>query len=74
MPQWLRIRCNDSGKPYRLDRPKASLSAKIILANVDAYSFGKTQENRAEYCLDWQYAEDFDVRGYLLSHQEAGKA
>ena len=65
MPQWLRIRFTDSGKPYRLDRPDSSLSAKIILGNVDAYSFSKTQENRAEYCLDWQYAEYFDVRGYL---------
>ncbi len=74
MPQWLRIRFTDSGKPYRLDRKDSSLSAKIILGNVDAYSFSKTQENRAEYCLDWQYAEYFDVRGYLLSHQEAGKA
>ena len=72
MPQWLRIRFVDTGKSYRLDAPDASISAKIILHNVDGY-FSRTDETgKAEYCLDYQYAEDFDVKSYLMRHSKTG--
>ena len=72
MPQWLRIRFVDTGKAYRLDAPDASISAKIILHNVDGY-FSRTDEHgKAEYCLDYQYIDDFDVKAYLMRHSKTG--
>ena len=72
MPHWLRIRFVDTGKSYRLDAPDASISAKIILHNVDGY-FSRTDEHgKAEYCLDYEYAEDFDVKAYLMRHSKTG--
>ena len=74
MPHWMRIRFMDSGKEYRLDDKDASVSAKIILGNVDAYGTSLTGEKLVGNNLDWQYAEGFDINEYLLYHKEEGKA
>lgn len=66
MPQWLRLRFTDNGKVYRLDGEDASISAKIILANVDAYTSGTNENGETQYSLDYQYREDFDVKAYLM--------
>ena len=68
LPQWLRLRFTDSGKLYRLDADENSLSAKIILANVDAYSARTNADGETEYCLDYQYEDEFDVKSYLMKH------
>lgn len=73
-PHWMRIRFTDSGKAYRLDDKDASLSAKIILANVDAYGTSLAGEALVGNNLDWQYVEGFDINEYLLYHKEEGKA
>ena len=65
MPQWFRIRFVDSGKIYRLDDRDASISAKIILANVDAYSSFYGEDDRTGYNLDWQYSDKFDINSFL---------
>ena len=61
MPEWLRIRFVDSGKVYSLDDDNASLSAKIILANVDAYSSVITYSKLSGINLDWQYSEQYKL-------------
>ena len=66
MPDRLRIRFTDSGRQYRLDDDGASLSAKIILANVDAYSSSVNDSNLLGSNLDWQYADGFDVKSFLM--------
>ena len=68
MPHWFRLRFTDSGKAYRLDSEEATISAKIILSNVDAYWSGTTGDNESEYLLDYQYSEGFDVKAYLMRH------
>ena len=71
MPQWMRLKFTDVGREYRLDSPEASVSAKIIVANVDAYSSGKNETGDASYMLDYNYVEGFDVKKYLMHHNEA---
>ena len=73
MPHWMRIRFTDYGKAYRLDDKDASMSAKIILANVDAYGTSLTGEKLVGNNLDWQYAEGFDINEYLRYNKEQGK-
>ena len=68
MPDWLQLRFTDNGKAYRLDSDEATISAKIILANIDAYSSGTTETGESEYSLDYQYSENFNVKAYLLRH------
>ena len=74
MPHWLRIHFTDTGKAYRLDDKDASISAKIILANVDAYGTSLGGEKLVGTSLDWQYAREFDINEYLLYQHEEGKA
>ena len=70
MPHWLRLRFIDTGKRYELDSEDASISARIILANVDAYSTDENANGESEYCLDYQYTDDFDVKEYLMRYKE----
>ena len=70
MPQWMRLRFTDTGRKYSLDSEEASISARIILANVDAYSTGENAEGETEYCLDYQYEDDFNVKAYLMKYKE----
>ena len=74
MPHWMRVHFMDNGKAYRLDDKDASISAKIILANVDAYGIALTGDKAVGINLDWQYAEDFDINEYLMYNKEEGKA
>jgi len=70
MPQWMRLRFTDTGRKYSLEAEDASISARIILANVDSYASGENKAGETEYCLDYQYSEDFDVKEYLLKFKE----
>ena len=70
MPQWLRLRFTDTGRKYSLESEDASISARIILANVDSYASGENAEGETEYCLDYQYSEDFNVKKYLMKYKE----
>ena len=74
MPQWLRINFTDSGKPYRLDDEQATMSARIILANVDAYAASVSDNGSFSSNLDWQYSDGFDINEYLMRNHEEGKA
>ena len=60
--------------PFRLDAPGASISARIILANADAYSSSLTDGNLYGSNLDWQYEDGFDIRSWLYDWKEAGKS
>ena len=71
MPQWLRLKFTDNGREYRLDSEEASISAKIIVGNVDAYYSESTEYGEATYILDYNYAEGFDVKRYLMYHSES---
>ena len=71
MPQWLRLKFTDNGREYRLDSEEASISAKIIVGNVDAYYSESTKYGEATYILDYNYAEGFDVKRYLMYHSES---
>ncbi len=70
MPDWLRLRFTDTGRKYSLEDEEGSLSAKIILANVDSYSTGEGEKGETQYCLDYQYSEEFNVKDYLMSYRE----
>ena len=70
MPQWLRLRFTDTGRKYSLEDEDASISARIILANVDSYASGETEKGETEYCLDYQYSDDFNVKNYLMRYKE----
>ena len=70
MPQWMRLRFTDTGRKYSLESEDASISARIILANVDSYASGENQAGETEYCLDYQYSDDFDVKAYLRRYKE----
>ena len=69
MREWLRIRFVDSGRAYRLDDVDASISAKIILANVDAYSSIINESGKSGYNLDWEYSILFDVHKFLRQQE-----
>ncbi len=71
MPQWMRLRFTDTGRMYSLESENASLSARIILANVDSYASGKTASGETKYCLDYQYNDDFNVKDYLMHFKGA---
>ena len=70
MPQWMRLRFTDTGRKDLLESEDASISAKIILANVDSYSTGESEAGETEYCLDYLYNDDFNVKDYLMRYKE----
>ena len=70
MAQWMRLRFTDTGRKYSLESEDASISARIILANVDIYSSGEDESGKTEYCLDYQYLNDFNVKDYLMKYRE----
>ena len=70
MPQWMRLRFTDTGRKYSLEAEDASMSARIILANVDGYTSGENEKGETQYCLDYQYNSDFNVREYLMRYKE----
>ncbi|MBR3397095.1 MAG: AMP-binding protein [Lachnospiraceae bacterium] len=70
MAQWMRLRFTDTGRKYSLESEDASISARIILANVDIYSSGEDETGKTEYCLDYQYLNDFNVKDYLMKYRD----
>ena len=70
MPQWMRLRFTDTGRKYSLEAEDASISARIILANVDGYASGEGEKGETQYSLDYQYSSDFNVKGYLMRYKE----
>ena len=70
MPQWMRLRFTDTGRKYSLEAEDASISARIILANVDAYASGENEKGETQYSLDYQYNDDFNVKDYLMRYKE----
>ena len=70
MPQWMRLRFTDTGRKYSLEAEDASISARIILANVDAYASGENEKGETQYSLDYQYDDDFNVKDYLMRYKE----
>ena len=69
MPQWMRLRFTDTGRKYSLESEDASISARIILANVDSYASGENADGETEYCLDYTYNDDFSVKDYLMRYK-----
>ena len=66
MPEWLRISFRDDGAEYVIDKRRdTSTSARIILGSVDNYHTER-REGRPEYCMDFLYDKDLDVKGFLL--------
>ena len=49
MPQWMRLRFTDTGRKYSLESEDASISARIILANVDSYMSRENEAHETEY-------------------------
>ena len=70
MPEWMRLRFTDTGRKYSMEAEDASFSAKIILANVDAYASGENEKGETVYSLDYVYSEDFDIKDYLMRFKE----
>ena len=70
MPQWLRLRFTDTGRKYSLESEDASLSARIILDNVDSYASGENEKGETEYSLDFLYSDEFNVKDYLKQYKE----
>ena len=38
--------------------------------NVDSYSTQETEKHETEYCLDYQYDDDFNAKEYLMQYKE----
>lgn len=74
MPEWLRVSFSDNGAEYVIDKRRdTSTSARIILGSVDNFHT-ECYEGRLEYCMDFLYDGDLDVRGFLLrDRQDAEK-
>ena len=73
MPEWLRVAFSDDGAEYVIDKRKdPSTSARIILGSVDNFHTEK-RGGRPEYCMDFLYDGDLDVRGFLLEEKEAAE-
>ena len=73
MPEWLRVSFSDNGAEYVIDKRRdTSMSARIILGSVDNFHTER-REGRPEYCMDFLYHDDQDVRGFLLREKQAGE-
>ena len=71
MPEWLRVSFSDDGAEYVIDkRADTSTSARIILGSVDNFHTER-RGGRPEYCMDFLYDGDLDVKGFLLRDKEA---
>ena len=71
MPEWLRVSFSDDGAEYVIDKRRdSSTSARIILGLVDNFHTER-HGSKPEYCMDFLYDGDLDVRGFLLRDKEA---
>jgi fatty-acyl-CoA synthase len=70
MPEWLRVSFSDDGAEYVIDKRRdTSTSARIILGSVDNFHTER-RGGRPEYCMDFLYDGDLDVKGFLLRDKE----
>ena len=73
MPEWLRVSFSDNGAEYNVDKRRdTSTSARIILGLVDNFHTER-REGKPEYCMDFLYDEDLDVKGFLLQDKETAE-
>ena len=73
MPEWLRVSFSDNGAEYVIDKRRdTSTSARIILNSVDNFHTER-RDGRPEYCMDFLYDGDLDVKGFLLEEREAAE-
>ena len=71
MPEWLRVSFSDDGSEYFIDKRRdTSTSARIILGSVDNFHTER-RGGKPEYCMDFLYDGDLDVKGFLLRDKEA---
>jgi len=70
MPEWLRVSFSDDGAEYIIDKRRdKSTSARIILGSVDNFHTER-HEGKPEYCMDFLYDGDLDVKGFLKRNKE----
>ena len=70
MPEWLRVSFSDDGAEYIIDKRRdKSTSARIILGSVDNFRTER-HEGKPEYCMDFLYDGDLDVKGFLKRNKE----
>ena len=73
MPEWLRVSFSDDGAEYVIDKRRdTSTSARIILGSVDNFHTER-RGGRPEYCMDFLYDGDLDVKGFLVKDKEAAE-
>ena len=73
MPEWLRVSFSDDGAEYIIDKRRdTSTSARIILGLVDNYHTER-RDGKPEYCMDFLYDGDLDVKGFLLRDKESAE-
>ena len=73
MPEWLRVSFSDNGAEYAVDKRRdTSTSARIILGSVDNFHTER-REGRPEYCMDFLYDDNLDVRGFLLRDKQTAE-
>jgi fatty-acyl-CoA synthase len=73
MPEWLRVSFSDDGAEYVIDKRRdTSTSARIILGSVDNFHTER-RGGRPEYCMDFLYDDDLDVKGFLVKDKEAAE-
>lgn len=71
LPEWLRISFSDDGAEYAIDKRKdTSMSARIILGTVDNF-YTERRKGAPEYCMEFLYDSDLDVKGFLVQDKEA---
>ena len=71
MPEWLRISFSDDGAEYVIDKRRdTSMSARIILGSVDNFHTER-RGGKPEYCMDFLYDVDLDVKGFLVEDKES---
>ena len=73
MPEWLRVSFSDDGAEYVIDKRRdTSASARIILGSVDNFHTER-HGGKPEYCMDFLYDGDLDVKGFLVKDKEAAE-
>lgn len=66
MSDWIRVSFSDTGTEYCIDkRLDSSLSAKIILAEVDNFHTDR-YSGKPIYCMDFLYESDVNIRNFLM--------
>ena len=73
MSEWLRVSFSDDGAEYVIDKRKdTSTSARIILGSVDNFHTER-RGGKPEYCMDFLYDGDLNVKGFLVRDKEAAE-